>query len=201
MLFSVNRLVSAWLSNISVQKGWGVVKEAFYSVLNGFNLNPLEWNRRSMGESDCFVISIYYWIGLQQDSVPAVSARARVCADLFKGIMVLRLCTVYAHRLTFSVLRLLCPLHVLLSTFALFCSVIAFPCSRPAFISTRLLSSIDTSIPISLSTVYQTHNCPSPPKPAESPTGCAQTDGWEWWWATTAADSGSDQQHDCSKSL
>lgn len=87
-----------------------------------------------MGESDCFVISIYYWIGLQQDSVPA--ARVCLCADLFKSIMFPHVCTVYAHRLTFSVPRLLPPLCVLLSTFvlslALFYSV--FWLSSPVFI-------------------------------------------------------------------
>lgn len=217
MLFSVNRLVSAWLSNISVQKGvgggggWGWRRGAFYSVLNSFNLNLLEWNRRSMGESDCFVISIYYWIGLQQDSVSA--ARVCLCADLFKSIMfparLYSICTSINLQCSSPTLSPLCPaLHFCsLSCSVLLCVLIIFPCFHPTFISTLLLSSIDTSththlsllLSLSPSPVYQTHNRPAAPKPAESPAACAQTDGREWWWATTAADSGSDQQHDCSK--
>lgn len=122
MLFSVNRLVSAWLSNISVGGG-EKEKEAFYSVLNSFNLNLLEWNRQSMGESDCTVISIYYWIGLQQNCVCVCFC---LCADLFKSIMFLCVCTVYAHRLTFTVPRLLSPLCLLLSPFVLPRSFIFF---------------------------------------------------------------------------
>lgn len=163
-----------------------------------------------MGESDCFVISIYYWIGLQQDSVPA--ARVCLCADLFKSIMFPHVCTVYAHRLTFSVPRLLPPLCVLLSTFvlslALFYSV--FWLSSPVFVPHLSLPSsfhplthphahLSLCLALSSSPVYQTHNRPAAPKPAESPAACAQTDGREWRWATTAADSWTDQQHDCSK--
>ena len=72
-----------------------------------------------MGESDCIVISIYYWIGLQQACVSPVCVCVCLCADLFKSIMFLRVCTVYAHRLTFSVPRLLSPLCLLLSPFVL----------------------------------------------------------------------------------
>lgn len=167
MLFSVNRLVSAWLSNISVGRVGGgreVEKEAFYSVLNSFNLNLLEWNRQSMGESDCIVISIYYWIGLQQNCV-CVCVFVCLCADLFKSIMFLRVCTVYAHRLTFSVPRLLSPLCLLLSPFVLPHSFIFFftlpsdylslfsshlpfypsPSSFHPFIRTLILSSLSLS--------------------------------------------------------
>ncbi len=45
-----------------------------------------------------------------------------LCADLFKSIMFLCVCTVYAHRLTFSVPRPLSPLRLLLSPFVLSCS-------------------------------------------------------------------------------
>jgi len=53
--------------------------------------------------------------------------------------------------------------------------------------------------PLSSSPVYQTYSWPAAPRPAEPPAACTQTDGGERRWATAAADSGSDQQHERSK--
>lgn len=59
-----------------------------------------------MGESHCIVISIYYWVG------PLCVC---LCVDLLKSIMCLRVCTVYAHRLTFTVPRPLSSIRLPLS--------------------------------------------------------------------------------------
>ena len=133
-----------------------------------------------------------------------------VCADLLKVLCILRLATVYAHWLTFTVPRLLSPLCLTLHffTFCFFSTDFWSPFPVFFFLLSHFVSILlffhpltcsHISLTLSLSPVYQPYNQPAAPPPAKSAAACTQTHGWERWWGTAAADSGSDQHDDCSK--
>ena len=134
-------------------------------------------------------------IHILQDGT-ATGLCACLCVNPFKSIMWLCVCTVYTHRLTSTVPRLLSSLCLPFCSFllfvapssdyiSLFSSHFCFYLSPAAFpficASIHPSSSSSLFVPLSLSSssspVHQTHSHPAAPEPAEPAATRAQADG------------------------
>lgn len=134
MLFSVNRLVSAWLSNISVWRGGGDWRRGSFTLF-WTALIWICWNEtaRAWGSQ----IALWYPYITEEGCNRTlrllhvcVWVCVCVCADLSKSIMFLHVRAVYAHRLNLcsplsSVSCSLLVLSLFLSLFLLSCDYLS----------------------------------------------------------------------------